>query len=232
MYVNHGPLSFTSKIKFVDYLKFWELTEQNNVKKVDSPYTANEIISDNAAYTDQIICCTAGGISNGKRVTMFHLIPDNSNTYGFERVEEILEEHTGVTKKTGSKLNGLIIGGKGEEIRKTVDRHNHYANCKILFDKVKEFFENYNISPSIFWGHKNNSQPSHIYYAGDQDTWFINAGNSRYDNREIKDAKTLKETYDTIKISDKDKKDGIWINDKKLSEEEIAELEQEPAKDS
>lgn len=225
-------IGFGSKIKFVDaetYNKLPLRELRNKGKFIDEcngKLIADEIIRKNEAYTNSISCCSGGGITKGGEITLFHLIPSNTNIKSFNKTKKVLKEKSGAVKINGPDFNGLIIGGKSAEIREKVDHNNYWENSKILFDKVLNFYKGQDISPTIFWGHTRIYGGSNIFYSGKEDTWYINNVNRK---GKINDIHSLKEAYDIIKISDKDKKDGIWINNKKLTTEEIAKIEQERA---
>ena len=209
MNISTNTLGFTSKINIVNNNNFENLPlielDHNNCC-ADFPFSEKEIFNNREGFAEEACCCSAGGITDGKNVTMFHLIPENKNISGFNKIEKTLIKEIGINNiDSNNKFNGLIVGGKSRKLN--AKKHNNNSNSRKLFSKIKEFFEKNNISYSVIWGHKQGGRKTNCHYSAENDTWTIST------NSKIKKLKDLKRAYEFIHISDKDE---LYINDKKI----------------
>ena len=138
-------------------------------------------------------------------------MPKNGKVHKFNKVEEVLEEKTEIKNSDSSKFNGLIIGGKYNH----EENCDYRKNCRLLFKKIKKFFEKNKISHSIIWGQRLGGEQTNIYYSGKDDTWTMNT------DAPLTNSDDLKKAYKFISISDKDE---LYIHDKKISREELEVL--------
>lgn len=207
----YSKLTFNSNIHFVKRKTFNhkknEVLKQPQTTYIQKNYTIDSARVCENGVTERINCCIAGGISNNstKKLLFFHFIP----SYTFNNLERtknglsfLYKKLAPSTKKyqeeSRETLNALIIGAK-----------NTYKHSKEVAQEIIQTIKGYNTSPTIFLGQKISE--SHIIYDGIEDSWYINVEDEY--SKEINTIKDLKEAFDYVCISPKDK---LYINGEEL----------------
>lgn len=191
--MKNSQVSFTSNIRLASANRFAKEIESLTLKEaVSPPWTANEIVVGPRAYTTKIYDCIAGGITDGKKVLMFHLCPTYEQNADFSIIEQAILE------KFGGKidgLKGLLLGNKSK-----------FRASNDLFDKLKGFMEGHKIDFSTIKGVKKDEYSS-LAYDLKSDTWTIS---SDYIASELKKGvkllkSILERVFEVVQISHNDK---------------------------
>lgn len=188
--MQNSQISFTSNIKFLKTSEFVFKTTGHPAKyNVGYPWTAKEIIKEPFALTRGIEDCTAGGITDGKDVVMFHLCPKKENE-NFKIIENALLEKIDLKSPY---LQGFLLGSK-----------SCFKGSKQLFSKLSNFMEKHKIPFSFFKGH-NDTGLSNIAYFSKDDTWYISNNYLHYEdlNKTNIDKKLLK-VFDEFSLCKED----------------------------
>lgn len=187
-------VSFSSRIKLVHADKFAK--EIADIKhSINSPWTANEIIKADSAFTKGIMNCTAGGIVDGENVVMFHISTDDINNK-FIIIENVIKNNLNI-KKRFSNLQGFLLGSHRESM-------DYYSARN--FKRFEEFMQKLKIPYSKFQGHTEICNNSDIAYKAKTDEWLISnkTFSKIIDRAPYALRKLLPECFDTINISPKD----------------------------
>lgn len=152
-------ISFQMKVKFA----VWD--KNNKVAKAldnlpssafsDFPYgVRNMAHSTTAVGTKDCNDCNTIGITNGKKVFMFHLIPDELNLEKMkdfsqdaplkQNVSSSIQRCIDDLKESGGKIEAFIIGGREKE--------NYERRSISLFNGLKKILKSNEIKPTILWG--------------------------------------------------------------------------------
>lgn len=129
---------------------------QNSVR---FPWTHKLTVQAKEAMTENIMDCTAGGITNGKDVVLFHLCPDRAENEVFTDIEKTLEN---MIKNSDGKLQGLLVGSK-----------IYFRKSRKLFDNLEKFMKKYNISCSKF--RNKGTSVTNIMYNAKDDEWLLSS---------------------------------------------------------
>ena len=139
-----------------------------------------------------------GGIQNGKRVTLFHLEPENALKPGEQvKIWQTLSEDTVDLKKDGAP-RGFISGGMVEE-----------KESNDLRDLLKDFMRRSGIwHVSTIWGRKNSEVLGHtnVIFNAQKNTWYVNAQLEKERNKDILTLADLQRTYKKIHLAT-----GDWL---------------------
>jgi hypothetical protein len=199
---NSSPISFQSRINFIDSTEFAKLPlNEMKAKKEYSayPWDTSQIIMGQRAYTDGAYGCCAGGITNGKNAILFHLIP-NLEEHCFYKIK--LKESIEKLKESGNKLNAFVTGGHINVIEEGAP----------LFNMIKKLFKENNIETSYVWNQKYGC--TDLYYSTKEDEWKVHKGFEDAGIPDIHPLDYLKDRYYKIHISDNDE---LLINGKGIS---------------
>lgn len=184
-------ISFTSNIKFVTRAEFnrtqKEIGEKNRVSEKLSSLsgTSDKIFSERAYY------CTMGGVNNTKKCTLMHYAPDT-----------LLENLSNAKLKLDNELekyrkkdfSGIITGGYVEGIS--------FVSMG-AFLKFKEMLSSATGNISTFWGQKDGYVD--LAYTSKDDTWHICKEKGVFGEGQAITAYEIKDSFDYINISDRDK---------------------------
>ncbi len=180
-----SKISFTSAIRPMSVSRF--LKETGDIplsNRIYSPWTAKQIIKKNAALTENIYDCSAGGITNGKEVVMFHICTGKENRR-FKTIENIILEKI----KSFKNPQGFLLGSA-----------SCFEESSKLFKKFQNFMEKNKIPYSMF---KGNKTYTHIAYDGAKDEWLI--ANPILSKNGLQPTETLlKQSFEDINICSKD----------------------------
>lgn len=190
---NNSHINFTSNIRVVNLREFSKeiatISSQNVAKK---PWTAKEIIKASEAYTTGICECTAGGITNGTDVVMFHISrgPENDD---FSVIERTLLKKLNILSPEArvglAVLKGLasvffpcdvisenihnLKGAKRPPLKGFL-LGSHWLDglSTRVFHNLESFMEKYNIPFSKFDGQRLTNN-TNISYKAAKDEWLI-----------------------------------------------------------
>lgn len=184
-------VSFTSLIKPVSTSVYTREIESVYGKfGVNEPWTANETIKTPKAYTTNIADCTAGGITDGKDVVMFHICPTKPQNQDFDKIEKSITEKIDLKSPN---LRGFLLGSV-----------SMFEDSTLMFEKLKRIFDKNNIPLSFCKANKGSK--TDIMYNSAKDEWLIS--NPEINNRMIRgnrDAKEiLQNSFEQIHIADCD----------------------------
>lgn len=150
-----------------NWTDFYEKTKMIRLeRRVNSPWTAKEIIRDTEALTIGVVDCSAGGIvtygADGKSrdVVMFHLCPTRSENSNFSKIAEILRAKLGELAQ-GERVQGFLVGGAYK-----------LRGSKKMFTKLKNFMTEQKIPCTILENQKDPNGLSIAYRAG-ADEWLV-----------------------------------------------------------
>ena len=174
-------ICFTSRIRYVspeEFRKFASTVGKN--KSVNYPWTVNESVLADAAYTTGVLDCTVCGFTDGQKVLLSHICPTNLRNKDFNSIVDYIKNKIDVTNKN---LQGFILGSRNEN-----------QDSIMVFNKFLDFMNRYKIPFSQFKG--GNDEYS-VAYLSSKDEWLIT--NSRFPAK-----KDLNSLFESIKISELD----------------------------
>src|SRR5574344_2123947 len=103
-------IAFSSNIKLcsiTDYTKEISNVYSKDGCSVKWPWTANEIVKAPKAFTLNVMDCSAGGITDGKDVVLFHICPTMSENNDFSLIEKAIKNRLNSCNKN---LQGFLLG--------------------------------------------------------------------------------------------------------------------------
>lgn len=183
--MKNSKISFTSAIRPVSVSRFLKETADIPLSnRIYAPWTEKQIIKKNAALTENVYDCSAGGITNGKEVVMFHICTGKENN-NFKSIENNILEKI----KSFKNPQGFLLGSVA-----------YFKESPKLFKKFQKFMEKNNIPYSMF---KGNKTYTHIAYNGVNDEWLIS--NPVFSNTGLSPIKELlKDSFEKFHICEKD----------------------------
>src|SRR5574344_719215 len=191
--MDSNRISFTSRIRpcsIGEYVS--EISDIYGQKsfRVSYPWTANEIIKARKSYTTDIYDCTAGGITDGKDVVMFHICPTNNLNRDFLHIEDVIKEKLDIGSRN---LQGFLLGC-----------NDRFKDSVFLMEKCKKYMEDLRIPKTVV--SKTLDNPTDILYNKKKDEWLIcnNMINEQIENGITNPRKLLNNTYKEVYISSKD----------------------------
>lgn len=186
-----SQVNFTSRIRLVDLAGFnKEIGKLSPTRSVDYPWMANQIIKAPKVFTKGIQDCTAGGITDGQDVLMFHICPSVAANKDFKKIENKI---LGMIDKNASDLQGFLIGG------------NHFVDYSLeQFEKFEDFFKNKLSIPYSKFKEHTLATVSSVFYDSTKDEIVLlnDVINTFYGKKTS--GKLLEESYRDFKISDLD----------------------------
>lgn len=198
------PVTFSAKINIVDIAEFKNLKLSRLIptkQYVDYPWSADDVVLSTEAFTDGIKDCSAGGITNGKRVFMFHLSTDALSN--FDKVKKVFEKGIAELKKDGLPLNGFLTG----EIP-------CFPQSRWLSSKIMRMFKKNGIDATIM-SRQSLGGALDIYYSAENDTWTVA---QKFPQRPITTVNDLKREFQYIHLSEDD---DILIRGKKIPHDDL-----------
>lgn len=174
--------------------KAQEIPKENSV---DAPWTVKEIVKAPNAYTNSVADCTAGGITDGKDVVMFHINPADERNLGFSKLKSEIMKFVDTKSEN---LRGFLLGGSFYTIFESFE----------LFDELKKMMNENNIPCTIIKGQGEN-QYSSILYNSKQDEWLI--CNNTFEDKmrefpQMSKQEHFRSSYEDIKLAADD--EFIW----------------------
>ena len=191
--MQNTQVSFKSNIRLASANRFAkEIAGMSLKNAVSSPWTAKEMVVGQKAYTTRIYDCLAGGITDGKKVVMFHICPTYEENKDFSTIERTILEN--FNEKTAG-LRGVIVGNKPE-----------HAESNSLLENFRTFMKKNNIDFSLIRGVKKDDESS-ILFDVNTDTWTIT---NTYLAREVKKGTKflrgiLERSFKEVNLSKNDK---------------------------
>lgn len=211
-----GPTDdFHQTVEFISN-KDYRSMKREDISEIKDPYGSAQIIRrhDQPTLTEWVVDCSAGGITNPKRVSKFHLYPERSVAKSEEgKIQNILGKDAELLSKEGP-LHGFIFGG-----RDFLEKEESYFPSKKLYRNLKTVMASHEIPVTCIWGRatKQMNGESSLLYNPEKRTWYVNA--QRYaggdgDREDILTLAQLLETFKTVKLSKGTRlvtKDGVYI---------------------
>lgn len=174
MKIKNNCVSFQSKINFIDSKTFQNKIQHLNPKRheVGWPWTADTMKKGKNLFTTGIMDCIAGGIVDGKNVTLFHIATyshaeaKERNQKGFI-IENIKRRILEKINLGNYNLHGFILGGM-----QTKPDSKYNVN---KLNKIKLIFEENKIPYTIFGARKDVHYfgKFSLFYSNKEDTWYI-----------------------------------------------------------
>lgn len=188
----NNNISFTSRIRLVPLEEYTRLIFPLNQRLyAKPPWTVNQSVLADSAYTKDILDCTVCGITDGQKVLLNHICPTNPANDNFGKIADFIRSKIDLT---GDYIQGFLLGSK--EVKDS-------PNSTKLFDKFVEFLNSYNVPFSQF---KGGPYENHVAYFSLKDEWIIS--NSSVKDRMQKAFKKLEpifeNIFDKVKICDLD----------------------------
>jgi len=159
-------IRFSSTIRVVNDDEFsrfnaYALEQQDMV--ADYPWTHHERVRlKPQGLTTEAFNCNAGGITNGDRLTLFHLEP--TALYDDERkldeTTDALESDILELKKENPNLRAVLTGGDADD-----------ESSLTLKESLLALFAKFRIPVSILWG----ANGTDVHYDTTTDTWTLHA---------------------------------------------------------
>jgi hypothetical protein len=157
---NKKNIAFSARIRPASLSEYTKEISEIYMKPssyVKYPWTAKEIIKAPKAYTDGIMDCTAGGITDGHDVVMFHLCPSFAVNKDFDNIREVIKSKLDLSS---SKLSGFLLGSDKK-----------FPDSRQLFEKLKKFMSDLKIPTTCIGGNKGES--TNLVYNSKKDEWII-----------------------------------------------------------
>ena len=154
MKIENNNISFQSKIKFVDYKTFKDMTAHLNPKKheVGWPWTADTMKTGKNIYTTGIMDCIAVGVIDGNKTKLGHFAifkhgeAKKAGQKGF-KIEDVKRRLLDGVDLDNENLHAVILGG--------FHLNPHKKDNYIHLNKITKFFDGINIPYTIFGARKN-----------------------------------------------------------------------------
>jgi len=159
-----SPVSQNTQINFEAGIKLTTFKRIKNASKrfaknlIDEPFSEKQIIKRPSAYTLGVCDCVSGGIWDGKKVTLFHIIPTQENVDNLPQILNTLLEKLGNSDK---KLRGLLLGGATHQ------------RSRLLFEAFESFMQSKKIPCTTLKQHKNRYANAQILFNSKKDEWLI-----------------------------------------------------------
>ena len=151
-------VSFKSAIKPVSAKEYAAAVVRIGQKKsVAHPWTLNESVKADSAYSTGIFDCTLCGITDGENVLMMHLCPDVQSNHNFSGIFRYIAQNIDLKNP---QLQGFLLGSQLKKISAQI------------YTKFVDFFKNYNIPFSEF---KIGLEKTNVAYVKEQDLWLISS---------------------------------------------------------
>jgi hypothetical protein len=175
-----SQIVITSKDGFEGVLARREQVMKNSGEYSDSPWMPRNMVTlKEKGYTDQARDCLVGGINNGKRLSLFHLIPDDNVTPPTRRHLAKKMAQNVATLSGEGEVRGLLTGGWAfwtyDGTR--VNSNKRRLESRHLFQQVKRLLKDLNVEKiTTIWGWRNfkNRGVTSAYYEAKTDTWYLN----------------------------------------------------------
>ncbi len=174
MKIENNNISFQSKIKFVDYKTFKDMTSHLNPKKheVGWPWTADTMKTGKNLYTTGIMDCIAVIIKYGNKIKLAHLATfkqeeakkANQKGFNIENVKRRLLENVNLDSEN---LHAIILGGfQLNPLKK--DNYIH-------LNKIINFFDSNQIPCTVFGARRDVHLfgKFSMFYSNKEDTLYI-----------------------------------------------------------
>lgn len=145
-------------------------------------------------FTDGAYDCNAGGVQNGKRVTLFHLHPVDAKR-DMKNIRRYLTEDIAELRKEGP-VRGFITGGRAFQ------DYDRYKYSKALFKNLQAILQDAGVEAlSILWGRTNwdNNGATNIFCDATADTWYIHADTMRQSS--VLTEPQLREVFKVVHIA-------------------------------
>lgn len=190
---SNSNLSFARGIKITSPVKFNEYAEKIGKNfSVNSPWTEREILRAESAYTTRIYDCTAGGITDGKDVVMFHICPDYVDPKDFGRIEKVLLKKLDINNPD---LKGFLIGSC-----------DFFGKSRELFKHFEDFMKANKIKYSALKNHFKCEGYSNLLYDSNEKQWVVS--HAGIEERVLESVKNpdeiVRKLYKNIFIEDSD----------------------------
>ena len=159
---------------------------------VDEPWTMKDrLVMADRGYTDDADICLIGGMTNGKHVNLFHLIPsekDHLSAAGWENVVEGLTEDLEKLKADKQPVRGFLLGGwKNDEL------------SVALYDKAKALFESLGM-PFTQIGLNRSYTSRDAGYDAATDTWTVCIDNIGMERGYYLNAHDFQTVFEDVRI--------------------------------
>lgn len=201
------------RIKLVSREKFYQLQQNHHLNSVEDnsifPWKAKNILRlREKGYTDKVVNCNAGGISNGKRVTIFHLDSDETRAQSEKRaIGDILTRDVFELSNEGV-VRGFICGGRAYHIQDDEDSDTEGAG--INSERLHQMLEQSLLEAGLdditqIWGRRKQALDgnTNILYNPKKNTWYLNAQIDADDEigTDILTLEGLREAYITVHLA-------------------------------
>lgn len=154
----HKSISFKSAISPVTCKEYANIAARIGRKKfVSAPWTLNQSIKSDSAYTTGVFDCTLCGITDGESVLMMHLCPDVAGNHHFSRIFRYIANNMDLKNPD---LQGFLLGSQMKELSADI------------YTKFVEFFKNYKIPFSEL---KIGADKLNAAYIKEKDTWIVSS---------------------------------------------------------
>ena len=153
-------VSFQSKIRLVnksEFNKFVSSYEKQHF--VDFPWTVQESVISDKAYTRGVSDCTVCGINDGLKVLMFHISPTIRENDDFRKIRGLIKRTFDLKDKN---LQGFIFGSKNIK--------GMLPQSKINFEKFEKILKNIGIPYSKI---KSGPYTNDLAYSSKTDEWVV-----------------------------------------------------------
>lgn len=183
-----SEISFTSAIRPVSLRDFSSaVTKIGSKHSVNYPWTINESIKAQAAYTTNICDCTMLGISDGENVLMMHICPTVEQNHNLFSLKQFIARHINLKN---TNLEGMLIGSKMNK------------KSQEIYEKLSNLLQNFKIPYSEL---KIGKDPIKTAYSSQTDEWIVS---SPYIDKLLKKGteplSVLNSTFEKVKIADTD----------------------------
>ena len=187
----------TTKISFKSYITPVSEKEFQNVastipnsQSTVQQWSTDDIIIAEKAKTKNIKDCTAGGITDGKKVLLFHLAPSEENFIEFKKFINNIKSKIPTNK---DELQGFIIGSA---------RNNRRS--RKMFEMIEGLFKDLGINYTKLKG-QSHTNDTDILYDTTKDSWLIsNKEISQYINEKKSPKEIFAKVFETVKIAEFD----------------------------
>jgi hypothetical protein len=158
---------FSSRIRLVDTRTFFDETQGRFDPKTESsggPWKMeNRLVNVSRGITKNASVCLIGGMTNGKRMGLFHLIPtaQHLDPQGWAKIKAELSEDFKKLRAGGLPVRGFLMGGCKPS-----------TSSVELYERMKSFFSSLGL-PFSQIGLSRDFTLRHAAYETGSDTWIL-----------------------------------------------------------
>lgn len=188
---------FSSALRLVPQHRFWQTKDGLQPEEITGDWTIDGRVSlRKQGLSDCAGVCAIGGLQNGERATLFHLIPVKT-LQNWDWTQLVIEQEVQWLRQGGKTIRGLLTGGSRMS-----------PSSRKLFNKLKALYERLQVPVTILWGAKNGN--ANVYVNAEADTWQLSVCHA-LSGKPVLDPEDLNNHFEQVTLAD-----GDWFEASKI----------------